>query len=41
MAEFDGMGPEKILEVYNPRKGMYGFVIIDNTALGPGENWNK
>lgn len=37
MVEFDGFGPEKILEVYNPRVGMRGFVVIDNTALGPGK----
>jgi len=37
MVEFDGFGPEKILEVYNPKVGMHGFVVIDNTALGPGK----
>lgn len=37
MIEFDGFGPEKILEVYNPKVGMRGFVVIDNTALGPGK----
>ncbi|MFH0955486.1 MAG: Glu/Leu/Phe/Val dehydrogenase [Candidatus Micrarchaeota archaeon] len=35
--EFDGYGPEKILQVYNPKVGMRGFVVIDNTALGPGK----
>lgn len=35
--EFDGFGPEKVLQVYNPRVGMHGVVIIDNTALGPGK----
>jgi glutamate dehydrogenase/leucine dehydrogenase len=35
--EYDGFGPEKIFEVYNPRLGMHGFVVIDNTALGPGK----
>jgi glutamate dehydrogenase (NAD(P)+) len=34
---FDMLGPEKIIEVYNPRVGMRGFVVIDNTALGPGK----
>lgn len=34
---FDSYGPEKILEVYNPKVGMRGFVVIDNTALGPGK----
>lgn len=37
MIEFDKFGPEKILEVYNPKTGMHGFVVIDNTALGPGK----
>jgi len=37
MIEFDEFGPEKILEVYNPEIGMKGFVVIDNTALGPGK----
>jgi len=35
--EYDGFGPEKIFEVYKPRLGMRGFVVIDNTALGPGK----
>lgn len=34
---FDEFGPEKILEVYDPRTGMRGFVCIDNTALGPAK----
>lgn len=33
----DGFGPEKILEVYDPETGMRGFVVIDNTAAGPGK----
>jgi len=37
MVEFDGFGPEKILEVYNPKVGMHGFAVIDNTALGPAK----
>lgn len=37
MVDFDGYGPEKILEVYNPKVGMHGVVVIDNTALGPGK----
>lgn len=37
MVEFDNFGPEKILEVYNPKVGMRGIVVIDNTALGPGK----
>ncbi len=37
MVEFDVFGPEKILEVYSPHVGMRGFVVIDNTGLGPGK----
>lgn len=37
MVNFDDVGPEKILEVYNPKVGAHGFVVIDNTALGPGK----
>jgi len=33
----DELGPEKILEVYDVKTGMKGFVVIDNTALGPGK----
>lgn len=37
MLEFDSFGPEKILEVYNPRLGFKAFLVIDNTAFGPGK----
>lgn len=37
MVTFDGFGPEKIFEVYHPKLCMRGFVVIDNTALGPGK----
>src|SRR3989344_1812143 len=37
MVEYDGFGPEKIVDVYHPKTGMRGFVVIDNTALGPGK----
>jgi len=37
MVEFDEFGPEKILEVYNPKVGMHGFAVIDNTSLGPAK----
>lgn len=33
----DEWGPEKILVVYDPKTGMKGFTVIDNTALGPGK----
>jgi glutamate dehydrogenase (NAD(P)+) len=35
--KFDDFGPERILEVYDPKIGMKGFVVIHNTALGPGK----
>lgn len=33
----DEWGPEKILSVYDPKTGMKGFTVIDNTAKGPGK----
>ena len=33
----DEFGPEKILEVYDAKAGMHGYLVIDNTALGPGK----
>jgi len=33
----DEWGPEKILSVYDPKTGMKGFMVVDNTALGPGK----
>ncbi|MBI2172770.1 MAG: Glu/Leu/Phe/Val dehydrogenase [Candidatus Aenigmarchaeota archaeon] len=37
MVEYDEFGPEKIIDVYHPKSGMRGFLVIDNTALGPGK----
>ncbi len=37
MVEYDEFGPEKIIDVYHPKSGMRGFLIIDNSALGPGK----
>ncbi len=33
----DAFGPEYVIEVYDPAIGMRGFLVIDNTALGPGK----
>ncbi|MEM0333675.1 MAG: Glu/Leu/Phe/Val dehydrogenase [Candidatus Aenigmatarchaeota archaeon] len=33
----DEFGPEKIIEVYDPKVNLHGFVVIDNTARGPGK----
>jgi len=37
MEMYDDFGPEKIVEVYHPGLRMKGFVVIDNSALGPGK----
>src|SRR3989344_6073014 len=37
MVVYDEFGPEKILEVYHPKVGLHGFVVIDSLALGPGK----
>src|SRR3989344_3311917 len=37
MFEFDDLGPEKVLQVYNPKVGMHGYVVLDNLALGVGK----
>jgi glutamate dehydrogenase/leucine dehydrogenase len=37
MLEYDEIGPEKVVEVYHPKYGMKGFVVIDSTAFGPGK----
>jgi glutamate dehydrogenase (NAD(P)+) len=37
MIDFDVFGPEKIIEVYDPITKMHGFLVIDNTILGPGK----
>lgn len=33
----DKFGPEYIIKVYDPKVGMRGFLVIDNTVLGPGK----
>jgi len=35
--QHDAFGPEMIIEVYDPKTGMRGFLVIDNTVLGPGK----
>ncbi len=37
MTTVDEFGPEKIIEVYDHKTKMHGFVCIDNTALGPAK----
>ncbi len=33
----EDFGPEQIIEVHDPKIGMHGFLVIDNTAKGPGK----
>jgi glutamate dehydrogenase (NAD(P)+) len=33
----DKIGPEYVVEVYDPKIGMEGILVIDNTVLGPGK----
>jgi glutamate dehydrogenase/leucine dehydrogenase len=35
--QHDEAGPEKIVEVYDPKTRMHGIAVIDNTRLGPGK----
>jgi len=35
--QHDDFGPEYVLEIYDVHLGMRGFLVIDNTALGPGK----
>lgn len=34
MIKHDELGPEKLIEVYDPKTKMVGFLVIDNTWLG-------
>lgn len=34
---YDEFGPEIVLDVYDPKIGMRGFCIVDNSSLGPGK----
>ncbi|MGV8176760.1 MAG: Glu/Leu/Phe/Val family dehydrogenase [Candidatus Bilamarchaeaceae archaeon] len=37
----DEFGPEYVLEVCDPKTGMQGVVVVDNTALGPGKGGTR
>jgi len=37
MVDWDRYGPEKVIQVYNPKVGMKGVVVLDNTSLGPAK----
>ncbi len=37
MIPHNEFGPEKVIEIYDPKIGMQGFLVIDNTVLGPGK----
>ncbi|MDI6798511.1 MAG: Glu/Leu/Phe/Val dehydrogenase [Candidatus Aenigmarchaeota archaeon] len=33
----DEFGPEKVIEVYNPKIGLKGILVLDNLSRGPGK----
>ena len=33
----DEFGPEYVINIYDPKLKMEGFLVIDNTVLGPGK----
>jgi len=35
--KYDSIGPEKVIEVYDPETGMRGFTVVDSTKRGPGK----
>lgn len=35
LAFADDLGPTKIVQVYDPKRGLRGFVVVDNVARGP------
>ncbi len=35
--KYDKFGPEKIIQVYDPKTGMKGITVVHNTSLGPGK----
>jgi glutamate dehydrogenase/leucine dehydrogenase len=37
VVKHDSFGPEYMVEVYDAKSGMRGFLVIDNTRLGPGK----
>lgn len=37
MIQFDWLGPEKLIEVYDSKVPLHGFLVIDNTSLGPAK----
>ena len=34
-AFIDDLGPEKVVELYDPSVGLKAIVVVDNTAAGP------
>lgn len=37
MIKKDELGPEYLVEVYDPKINLFGFLVIDNTVFGPGK----
>jgi len=38
---FDSIGPEKIIQLYDPKSGMKGILVVDNTRRGPGKGGTR
>ena len=34
---YDTWGPEQVVKVFDAALGMEGFLVVDNTTLGPGK----
>src|SRR3989338_69978 len=34
---YDSWGPEYVVKIFKPSIGLEGFLVIDNTRLGPGK----
>jgi len=41
MTNFDSIGPEKILQLYDPKTGMKGILVVDSTKRGPGKGGTR
>lgn len=37
MIEFDDIGPEKLIQIWDSKTKLCGFLVIDNTTLGPAK----
>ncbi|HEY5600489.1 MAG TPA: Glu/Leu/Phe/Val dehydrogenase dimerization domain-containing protein, partial [Patescibacteria group bacterium] len=37
MIDYNDLGPEKLIEIYDPKLDLHGYVVVDNTKLGPAK----